>query len=126
VLEITERASLDDVSEIQTKIARLRQLGFRIAVDDLGAGYAGLNSIANLEPEVMKIDMTLIRDVDVTSAKQKVVGAMVSLCAEMNVMVVAEGVETKMEREALRRQGCEVMQGYLFAKPAKPFPEAVF
>ena len=126
VLEITERASLDDIPEVQTRIAHLRRLGFRIAVDDVGAGYAGLTSIANLEPEVMKIDMGLVRDIDVSSTKQKLVGAMVSLCAEMNVMVIAEGIETKMERDTLKRLGCDTMQGYFFAKPGKPFPDAVF
>jgi EAL domain-containing protein (putative c-di-GMP-specific phosphodiesterase class I) len=126
VLEITERASLDDIPEVQTRIAHLRRLGFRVAVDDVGAGYAGLSSIANLEPEVMKIDMGLVRDIDVSSTKQKLVGAMVSLCAEMNVMVIAEGIETKMERDTLKRLGCDVMQGYFFAKPGKPFPDAVF
>lgn len=126
VLEITERASLDGVPEIQTRIARLRRLGFRVAVDDVGAGYAGLSSIAHLEPEVMKIDMGLVRDIDVSSTKQKLVGAMVSLCAEMNVMVIAEGIETKMERDTLKRLGCDVMQGYFFAKPGKPFPDAAF
>lgn len=126
VLEITERVSLDDIPELQTRIAHLRRLGFRIAVDDVGAGYAGLSSIANLEPEVMKIDMGLVRDIDVSSTKQKLVGAMVSLCAEMNVMVIAEGIETKMERDTLKRLGCDVMQGYFFAKPGKPFPDVVF
>lgn len=126
VLEITERASLDEVPEIQTRIAHLRRLGFRVAVDDVGAGYAGLSSIANLEPEVMKIDMGLVRDIDVSSTKQKLVGAMVGLCTEMNVMVIAEGIESKMERDTLKRLGCDVMQGYLFAKPGKPFPDATF
>jgi len=126
VLEITERASLEGIPDVQSRIAALRQLGFRIAVDDVGAGYAGLTSIAQLEPEVMKIDMGLIRDVDVSSVKQKLVGAMAGLCQEMNVMAIAEGVESKHERDALRRAGCDAMQGYLFAKPGKPFPDAVF
>jgi EAL domain-containing protein (putative c-di-GMP-specific phosphodiesterase class I) len=126
VLEITERASLDEIPDVQARIAALRRLGFRIAVDDVGAGYAGLTSIACLEPEIMKIDMGLVRDIDVSATKQKLVGAMASLCVEMNVMVIAEGVETKLERDALRRVGCDVMQGYFFAKPDKPFPDVTF
>ena len=125
VLEITERASLDDIPEVQARVASLRQLGFRIALDDVGAGYAGLNSIAQLEPEVMKIDMSLVRDMDVSDAKQKVIAAMATLCSEMNMMVIAEGVETVRERDALRRCGYDMMQGYLFAKPGPPFPEYV-
>jgi EAL domain-containing protein (putative c-di-GMP-specific phosphodiesterase class I) len=126
VLEITERASLDEIRDVQSRVSSLRQLGFRIAIDDMGAGYAGLTSIAQLEPEVMKIDMALVRDVDQSSTKQKLVGAMVSLCAEMNVLVIAEGIETAEERDTLVRLGCDLMQGYLFVKPDKPFPEATF
>jgi EAL domain-containing protein (putative c-di-GMP-specific phosphodiesterase class I) len=126
VLEITERAPLDEMPEVQSRIAQLRKLGYRVAVDDVGAGYAGLSSIANLEPEVMKIDMGLIRDIDVSSVKQKLVGAMVSLCAEMNVLVIAEGIESKLERDTLKRLGCDVMQGYFFATPGKPFPDVTF
>jgi EAL domain-containing protein (putative c-di-GMP-specific phosphodiesterase class I) len=126
VLEITERASLDDIADVQARIAALRQLGYRIAVDDVGAGYAGLTSIAQLEPEVMKIDMGLVRDIDVSATKQKLVSAMAGLCQEMNVLVIGEGVESKMERDALKRAGCETMQGYLFAKPSTPFPDPVF
>lgn len=124
VLEITERASLDDIRDVQTRVTNLRQLGFRIAIDDMGAGYAGLSSIVQLEPEVMKIDMALVRDIDQSATKQKLVGAMVRLCAEMKVMVIAEGIETAAERDALLRLGCDIMQGYLFVKPDRAFPEA--
>ncbi len=126
VLEITERASVDEIDGLQTKISRLRQMGFRLAIDDMGAGYAGLSSIAQLLPEVMKIDMSLVRDVDVDSTRQKLVGAMTKLCGEMDVLVVAEGIETRTERDTLARLGCNVMQGYLFAKPEPPFPEVKF
>jgi EAL domain-containing protein (putative c-di-GMP-specific phosphodiesterase class I) len=126
VLEITERASLDEIPDIKERVAQLRTLGFRVAIDDVGAGYAGLTSIAQLEPEVMKIDMALVRDIDREPTKQKLVSAMTGLCREMNVLVVAEGVETPFERDMLATLGCDLMQGYLFAKPGKPFPEAVF
>ncbi len=126
VLEITERASLDEIRDVQARVARLRELGFRVAVDDIGAGYAGLTSIAQLQPEVMKIDMALVRDIDVDSTKQKLVGAMVGLCREMDVLVIAEGIESRNERDTLVRIGCDLMQGYYFAKPDEPFPEAKF
>jgi EAL domain-containing protein (putative c-di-GMP-specific phosphodiesterase class I) len=126
VLEVTERCPLDEVADVQSRIAALRQLGFRIAIDDVGAGYAGLTSIAQLEPEVMKIDMELVRDVDVSATKQKLIGAMVNLCNEMQVLVITEGVETRLERDAVQRLGCDLMQGYLFAKPDKPFVDATF
>jgi EAL domain-containing protein (putative c-di-GMP-specific phosphodiesterase class I)/CheY-like chemotaxis protein len=126
VLEVTERASLDEIKDLQTRVSRLRAMGYRLAVDDIGAGYAGLTSIAQLQPEIMKIDMALVRDVDVDSTRQKLVGAMVSLCKEMNVVVIAEGIETRTERDTVARLGCDLMQGYLFARPGEPFPEAKF
>jgi EAL domain-containing protein (putative c-di-GMP-specific phosphodiesterase class I) len=126
VLEITERVSLDQIKDLQSRVSRLREIGFRLAIDDLGAGYAGLTSIAQLQPEVMKIDMALVRDIDVDSTRQKLVSAITHLCLEMNVSVVAEGVETKSERDTLLRLGCDLLQGYLFAKPDKPFPDPKF
>jgi len=126
VLEITERVSLDRVAHVRARLATLRQLGFRLAIDDLGAGYAGLASFAQVEPEVVKLDMSLIRDVDQVPMKQKLVQSMSSLCGDMGMLVVAEGVETVAERDALVQAGCDLFQGYLFAKPGPPFPAPIF
>jgi EAL domain-containing protein (putative c-di-GMP-specific phosphodiesterase class I) len=123
VLEITERASLDEVADSPARVAALRRLGFRIAIDDLGAGYAGLTSFANLEPEIVKLDMSLVRGVDSAPKKRKIIESMTRLCQDMGILVVAEGVETVAERDALVEIGCDLLQGYLFAKPGKPFPE---
>jgi EAL domain-containing protein (putative c-di-GMP-specific phosphodiesterase class I) len=123
VLEITERASISDIDNVHGRIRDLRDLGFRIAVDDLGAGYAGLNSFALLEPEFVKLDMTLIRDVDRVTVKQKLVRSMTSLCKDMGMLVVAEGIETRAERDTLVDLGCDLFQGYLFARPGRPFPQ---
>ena len=101
-------------------------MGFRIAVDDLGAGYAGLTSFALLEPEIVKLDMTLVRDIHESATKQKLVKSMAALCKDMGMVVVAEGVETTAERDVLAGLGCDLMQGYLFAKPGKPFPEVMW
>ena len=119
VLEITERASLDAMADVGRRIASLRSLGFRIALDDLGAGYAGLTSFALLEPEFVKLDMSLVRDIHQSVTKQKVVGSMVRLCHEMGKQIIAEGVETGEERDALVSLDCDFLQGYLFAKPGK-------
>ena len=97
-------------------------MGFQIAIDDLGAGYAGLTSFALLEPEIVKLDMTLVRDVHKQSTKQKLIRSMTALCKDMGMMVVGEGVENAEERDALVELGCDLLQGYLFAKPAAPFP----
>jgi EAL domain-containing protein (putative c-di-GMP-specific phosphodiesterase class I)/ActR/RegA family two-component response regulator len=122
VLEITERASLDNIGDLPTRLKILRDMGYHIALDDLGAGYAGLTSLAQLQPEVVKIDMSLVRDVDKSATKQKLVGSMATLSKEMGMLVVVEGVETVGERDALVGLGCDLFQGYLFAKPGRPFP----
>jgi EAL domain-containing protein (putative c-di-GMP-specific phosphodiesterase class I) len=122
VLEITERASLHDVRDVQGRVARLREMGYRIAVDDLGAGYAGLTSFSQLEPEVVKLDMSLIRDCDKQPKKLTLVRTMIKMCSELGIQVVAEGIETLEERDAIVWAGCDLLQGYLFAKPAVAFP----
>jgi EAL domain-containing protein (putative c-di-GMP-specific phosphodiesterase class I) len=122
VLEITERASLDGVTDARGRIGALRALGFRIAVDDLGAGYAGLTSFATLEPEIVKIDMSLVRGIDANATKQKLVKSVVTLCKDLGMLVVAEGIETKPERDVLVSFGCDLLQGYLLGRPAKAFP----
>ncbi len=122
VLEITERSSLDEVKDARRRVAALREMGFRIAVDDLGAGYAGLSSFTLLEPEIVKLDMSLVRDIHVTSTKQKVVRSMTTLSKDMGMIVVAEGVETREERDCLVDLGCDLLQGFLFAKPGRAFP----
>lgn len=123
VLEVTERASLDRVADLRPRLSALRELGFWLALDDLGAGYAGLTSFAQLEPEVVKLDMSLTRDVDREPTKRKLIQMMAALCKELDVVVIGEGVENEAERETLRELGCELQQGYFFAKPARPFPE---
>src|SRR6185312_10851529 len=91
--------------------------------DALGAGYAGLTSFTLLEPEVVKLDMELVRGIDSHRTKRSIVTSMVTLCHDMGATVVAEGVETPAERDALVDLGCDLLQGYLLAKPAPPFPE---
>jgi EAL domain-containing protein (putative c-di-GMP-specific phosphodiesterase class I)/CheY-like chemotaxis protein len=122
VLEITERASLERVKDVKAKLSELRRIGFRIAIDDLGAGYAGLTSFATLEPEFVKLDMSLVRDIDRNHTKEALVRSMASVCKELGMMVVAEGVETPQECDRLVALGCDFLQGYLLAKPGKPFP----
>jgi EAL domain-containing protein (putative c-di-GMP-specific phosphodiesterase class I)/CheY-like chemotaxis protein len=124
VLEITERSAISDVKDIQARVAVLRYHGFRIAIDDLGAGYAGLSSFVALAPEIVKLDMSLVRGVDSSEIRQRLIGSMVLLCSEMGIRAVAEGVETSGESECVRRLGCDLLQGYLFAKPGPPFPAA--
>ena len=120
VLEITERTGIDPAAG-PTRVAMLRKLGYRIAVDDLGAGYAALGALATLEPEIVKLDMSLVRDIDQHATKRRVVAAIANLCRELGSRVVAEGVETEAERQACIDSGIDLLQGYLFAKPARGF-----
>jgi EAL domain-containing protein (putative c-di-GMP-specific phosphodiesterase class I)/CheY-like chemotaxis protein len=122
VLEVTERSTIDDVKDIQTRVAELRHLGFRIAVDDLGAGYAGLSSFAALEPEIVKLDMSLVRNVHRSVIRERLITSMTAVCKEMNMRVVAEGIEIPEESAIVRQAGCELLQGYLYARPGPPFP----
>jgi EAL domain-containing protein (putative c-di-GMP-specific phosphodiesterase class I) len=122
VLEITERASLHGVADLHARIGDLRKMGFKIAIDDIGAGYAGLTSFAMLEPEVVKVDMALVRDIHKSAMKKKLVHSMVSLCRDLSIQLIAEGVESADERDCLVELGCDYLQGYFFAKPGPAFP----
>ncbi len=122
VLEVTERASLEGIRDLRERVARLRALGFRIALDDLGAGYAGLTSFTQLEPEFVKLDMELIRDIHQHDMKRKIVKSMVHLCHDMGKRIVGEGVESCEERDVLVELECDYLQGFLFAKPGRTFP----
>ena len=126
VLEVTERAPLETIRDVTSRVAQLRALGYRIAVDDLGAGYAGLTSFAHLEPEVVKVDMSLIRGIDRSAMKQKLLGSIIGLCRDLGIQMIAEGIETEAERDTLIRLGGDLCQGYLFARPEKPWPEIRF
>jgi EAL domain-containing protein (putative c-di-GMP-specific phosphodiesterase class I) len=123
VLELTERAALDDVPDVRHKIITLREMGYRIAIDDLGAGYAGLASFAQLEPDVVKVDMSLVRNVHAEPIKQRLVRSICALGKDLGMQVIVEGVETAKERDKLVELGCDWMQGYHFAFPAKQLGE---
>jgi EAL domain-containing protein (putative c-di-GMP-specific phosphodiesterase class I) len=121
VLEVTERASLDGIRDVRSIVARLRRLGFRVALDDFGAGYAGLTSFALLEPEFVKLDMVLIRGIAQEPTKKTLIRTIISMCKELGILVIAEGIETEEERDELIRAGCDLMQGYFFGRPGPPF-----
>lgn len=122
ILEITERASLAGGSKLDAELARIRGLGYRLAVDDLGEGYAGLSSLVHLRPDIAKIDMSLVRDVHRAPLKRDIIAALVDMARRSGIVVVAEGIETVDERDTLVDLGCDLLQGYLFAKPGPAFP----
>jgi EAL domain-containing protein (putative c-di-GMP-specific phosphodiesterase class I)/CheY-like chemotaxis protein len=120
VLEITERAALDQIPDVTACMMQLRAMGYRIAIDDLGAGYAGLTSFALLEPDVVKVDMSIVRGIDQSTTKQKLMGAIINLCRDLKIQMIAEGIETPCERDTIVGLGGDLCQGYLFAHPGKP------
>lgn len=118
VLEITERTSVERFDGIGRRIAELRERGYRIALDDLGSGYAGLASFAIVEPDVVKLDRSLVREVHANAEKQKLVRALADVSHDLGCLVVGEGVETPAERDAAAALGCDLLQGFLLGRPA--------
>jgi diguanylate cyclase (GGDEF)-like protein len=121
VLEITESAAIDDHHSFRRRIQYLRTLGFRIALDDLGAGYAGLNALATLEPDFVKLDMGLIRGVMSDSRSARLIKHIFEFTAGESMLTIAEGIETQAERAVVEELGCPLMQGFLFGTPQPPF-----
>jgi EAL domain-containing protein (putative c-di-GMP-specific phosphodiesterase class I) len=121
VLEITERTSLDGQIDLRYRVSELRELGFRIAIDDLGGGHARMGTFTPLDTDFVKLDMSLVRDLDKHPLKQRLVRSVIELCREQGTDVIAEGIETADEERVLSELGCDLLQGYLIARPAAPF-----
>jgi EAL domain-containing protein (putative c-di-GMP-specific phosphodiesterase class I) len=118
IFEVTEGERVQDRPHLVNIFREYSRFGFRTAIDDFGAGYAGLNLLSEYQPDIIKIDMELVRDIDTSKPKQAIVNGIVAISAALNVRVLAEGIETKAERDFLCDAGIELMQGYLFCKPA--------
>ncbi len=123
VLEVTERASLSAGPQVREEIRLLREAGYRIAIDDLGEGYAGLSWLVHLRPDIAKIDMSLVRDAHRSPLKRRIIASLASVCRQSGITTVAEGVESEDEALFLTDIGIDLLQGYFFAKPGPPFPE---
>ena len=118
VIELTERAAIGDYRRVKEFFATLRRRGYRLAIDDLGSGYAGLTALAELEPDFIKFDMGLVRDLHLHPIKQRLIRRMHEFAIEIGAETISEGVENAEERDALRSNGCRLMQGYFFGRPA--------
>jgi EAL domain-containing protein (putative c-di-GMP-specific phosphodiesterase class I) len=118
VVEVTEHAAVDDYETIGTSLAALRESGARLAVDDAGAGYASLRHVLELGPEIVKLDLTLTRDIDRDSRRRAVARGLAAAADELGSTIVAEGVETAAELETLVGLGVRFGQGYLLGRPA--------
>lgn len=121
VLEITEGAALQGFDRVRAVLRRVKSLGFRIALDDLGAGYAGLNSLALLEPDFIKLDMAMLRGIGYTSRSARLVRRITEFAQGEGMRVIGEGIETAEERAVVTDLGCPLLQGYFFSRPAPPF-----
>ncbi|HUU56327.1 MAG TPA: EAL domain-containing protein [bacterium] len=117
VLEITERSAIGNLAVFEATLNRFRDHGIRVAVDDAGAGYASLNTIARLKPDFLKFDIALVRDIDKDRVKQELLATVQELGRRVNARVIAEGIETRAELETLVRAGVDFGQGYLISKP---------
>lgn len=118
IFEFNEQELVEDAAHIVNIGREYKKLGFKTAIDDFGAGYAGLNFIANFQPDILKIDMHLIRNIDKNQCKQAIIKAVVQMCEELNITIIAEGIETIAERNVLLDYGIQLFQGYLFCKPS--------
>jgi EAL domain-containing protein (putative c-di-GMP-specific phosphodiesterase class I) len=118
IFEITEMEEVKDRDHVLNIAKEYRRHGFQMAIDDFGAGYSGLNLLADLNPEIVKLDMDLTRNLHNRPTAMTIVRSTVELCKELGMTCVAEGVETVEELRALRSCGIRFMQGYLLARPA--------
>jgi EAL domain-containing protein (putative c-di-GMP-specific phosphodiesterase class I) len=118
VLEITERSYVLELDAWDRTITRLNEAGFLLAVDDLGSGYNALSVLAELQPAYIKVDMSIVRDVDQHGRKQRLIELLTRFGEATDAILIAEGVETEAEASTLRSIDVPLLQGYLFGKPA--------
>ncbi len=123
VLEITERTAVEDFGAFRATLEYLRALGFRIAIDDGGAGYGSMQCIAEVHPEWLKVDMSLVRDIDTDDVRRALVSTIATFAERTGVKLIAEGIERPEQLAVLREIGVEYGQGYLFCHPQVPFPD---
>lgn len=118
MFEFTESERITDTRHVERIIAEYKRLGFTTAIDDFGAGYAGLNLLANFQPDIIKVDMEIVRGIATSPARQGIIRGVVAIAQDLGATVIAEGIETRAELETLHAAGVRLFQGFLFARPA--------
>jgi EAL domain-containing protein (putative c-di-GMP-specific phosphodiesterase class I) len=118
VVEVTEHARVDDYRAVNVALARIRDLGVRLAIDDAGAGFASLRHILRLAPEIVKLDRTLIDRIESDRSRQALAAGLISFAEKIEATIIAEGIERQAEVSALGDLGVSYGQGFFFAKPA--------
>jgi EAL domain-containing protein (putative c-di-GMP-specific phosphodiesterase class I) len=116
-LELTESLLLDDIEEIIEKMNALRELGVHFSMDDFGTGYSSLSYLTKLPLHQMKIDQSFIRNIGLKPSDAAIVQTIINMSKNLGIEIIAEGVETKDQKEFLEKHGCPVYQGYLYSKP---------
>lgn len=117
IFEITEREELVDKEHLKGIIHEYQRQSFKTAIDDFGAGYSGLNLLAEFQPDIIKLDMSLVRNIDTHPVRQAIVQGILGVCQALDIEVIAEGIESVGEMLHLQRSGVYLFQGYLFARP---------
>jgi EAL domain-containing protein (putative c-di-GMP-specific phosphodiesterase class I) len=117
IFEVTEGERVEDGQWLSQILREYKRCGLLTAIDDFGAGYAGLTLLAGFQPDLIKIDMELVRNIDRSSSRQAIVRGLVRICGDLGVKIIAEGIETAGERDFLSEAGIQLMQGYLFSRP---------
>jgi EAL domain-containing protein (putative c-di-GMP-specific phosphodiesterase class I) len=118
IFEATEGDAIEDGKRLAAILTEYKRTGFLTAIDDFGAGYAGLNLLADFQPNIIKLDMALVRGVDTSRSRQAITRGVLRICFDLDIVVIAEGVETAAERDFFFDEGVSLMQGYLFSRPA--------
>ena len=118
IFEFTENEQMVDPAHVADIVHSYKQMGFGTALDDFGAGHAGLSLLARFQPDIIKLDMELVRGIEASLARRVIVGGIASMCETLGVRLIAEGVETTAELHALRQLGIRYIQGFLLARPA--------
>jgi len=127
ILEVTEGEVIADYAHLGRQLNEFRRMGLKVAIDDFGAGYSGLNMLADFQPDQIKIDMNLVRGIERHGPRQAIVRAVVQVCGDLGIDVIAEGVESTAELAWFAEHGVRLFQGYLFAKPGfESLPPARF
>jgi EAL domain-containing protein (putative c-di-GMP-specific phosphodiesterase class I) len=117
VLELTEHVPIEDYSAVASALSQLREHGIRVALDDTGAGYAGFRHLLGLQPDVIKLDISLTRDIDHDVSRRALAAALVAFAGDVGAQIIAEGVETEAELQTLAKLGVPWVQGFYVGRP---------
>lgn len=127
IFEFTENEEMAEPAHVANIVSSYRAMGFQTALDDFGAGHAGLNLLARFQPDIVKLDMELVRGLDASLPRRIIVSGVNRMCETLGITLIAEGIETQAELDALRGIGIRYIQGYLFARPGfQTLPQVSF